>query len=119
MEVMEKTEPERAWRTNMKPKPAQASNPPSHNTRDDSLLHTVCPGSSDLFYIVSYKMKWVTTSWTHRIILLILPLAMLILCYVFSVVSLKGVIFFLIFNLNSQMLIHQMFKYTYIYIRYI
>ena len=25
---------------------------------------TVCPGSSDPFYIVTYYMKWVTTSWT-------------------------------------------------------
>ena len=29
---------------------------------------TVCPGSSDPFYIVTYYMKWVTTSWTHSII---------------------------------------------------
>ena len=26
---------------------------------------TVCPGSSDPFYIVTYYIKWVTTSWTH------------------------------------------------------
>ena len=26
---------------------------------------TVCPRSSDPFYIVSYYKKWVTTSWTH------------------------------------------------------
>ena len=26
---------------------------------------TVCPESSDPFYIVSYYIKWVTTSWTH------------------------------------------------------
>ena len=26
---------------------------------------TVCPGSSDPFYIVTYNIKWVTTSWTH------------------------------------------------------
>ena len=25
---------------------------------------TVCPGSSDPFYIVSYYIKWVITSWT-------------------------------------------------------
>ena len=28
---------------------------------------TVCPGSSDPFYIVSYYLKWVTTSWTHSL----------------------------------------------------
>ena len=28
---------------------------------------TMCPRSSDPFYIVSYKIKWVTTSWTHSI----------------------------------------------------
>ena len=28
---------------------------------------TVCPGSSDSFYIVTYYMKWVTTSWTDGI----------------------------------------------------
>ena len=27
--------------------------------------NTVCPRSSDTFYIVSYYIKWVTTSWTH------------------------------------------------------
>ena len=27
--------------------------------------YTVCPGSSDPFYIVTYQIKWVTTSWTH------------------------------------------------------
>ena len=26
--------------------------------------HTVCPRSSNPFYIVSYCMKWLTTSWT-------------------------------------------------------
>ena len=28
-------------------------------------LHTVCPGSSDPFYVISYYIKWVTTSWTY------------------------------------------------------
>ena len=28
---------------------------------------TVCPGNSDSFYIVSYYITWVTTSWTHSI----------------------------------------------------
>ena len=27
--------------------------------------HTVCPSSSDPFYLVSYYVKWVTTSWTY------------------------------------------------------
>ena len=27
--------------------------------------YTVCPGSSDPFYIVSWYIKWVTTAWTH------------------------------------------------------
>ena len=27
--------------------------------------HTVCPRSSDPFYIVTNYIKWVTTSWTH------------------------------------------------------
>ena len=31
------------------------------------IVHTMSPGSSDLLYIVSYYMKWVTTSWTHSI----------------------------------------------------
>ena len=30
-----------------------------------SILFTVCPGSSDPFYIVCYYIKWVTTSWTY------------------------------------------------------
>ena len=29
--------------------------------------NTVCPRSSDPFYIVIYYTKWVTTSWTHSI----------------------------------------------------
>ena len=29
------------------------------------LYCTVCPGSSDPNYIVSYYIKWVTTSWTY------------------------------------------------------
>ena len=28
---------------------------------------TVCPRSSDPIYIVSYYIKWVTTSWTYSI----------------------------------------------------
>ena len=28
---------------------------------------TVCPRSSDPFYIVTYYKKWVTNSWTHSI----------------------------------------------------
>ena len=31
----------------------------------DLYVDTVCPGSSDPFYIVTYYIKWVTTSWTH------------------------------------------------------
>ena len=31
---------------------------------------TICSGSSDPFYIVSYYIKWVTTSWTHSTIML-------------------------------------------------
>ena len=30
--------------------------------------YTVCPRSSDQFYVVTYYIKWVTTSWTHSII---------------------------------------------------
>ena len=29
--------------------------------------YTVCPGSNDPFCIVTYHIKWVTTSWTHSI----------------------------------------------------
>ena len=29
--------------------------------------YTVCPRSSDQFYIVSYHIKWVTTFWTYSI----------------------------------------------------
>ena len=31
------------------------------------LIHTVCPGRSDPFYIVTFYIKWVTTSWTDGI----------------------------------------------------
>ena len=30
-------------------------------------MYTVCPRSSDPYYIVSYYTKWVTTSWTYSI----------------------------------------------------
>ena len=32
------------------------------------IQYTICPGSSDPFYIVGYYIKWVTISWTHSII---------------------------------------------------
>ena len=32
---------------------------------EDIFPSTICPRSSDPFYIVSYCIKWVTTSWTH------------------------------------------------------
>ena len=35
--------------------------------------YTVCPGSSDPFYIVSYYIQWVTTAWTHSILHLDFP----------------------------------------------
>ena len=31
------------------------------------ILYTVCPGSSDPFYVVTYYIKWVTSSWTQGI----------------------------------------------------
>ena len=35
---------------------------------DNQMLgHTVCPVSSDPFYVVTYYIKWVTTYWTHSI----------------------------------------------------
>ena len=30
-----------------------------------TITHTVCPRSSDPLYLVSYYIKWVTTSWTY------------------------------------------------------
>ena len=33
---------------------------------------TVCPGSSDPFYTVTYYIKWVTTSWTYCMFLTII-----------------------------------------------
>jgi len=30
----------------------------------NALKNTVCPRSSDQFYVVTYYIKWVTTSWT-------------------------------------------------------
>ena len=46
-----------------------ASYPPTPDNRmRGQTLHlycTVCPGNSDPFYIVTYYIKWVTTSWTY------------------------------------------------------
>ena len=33
----------------------------------DRQMDTVCLRSSDTFYVVSYYIKWVTTSWTYCI----------------------------------------------------
>ena len=39
------------------------------NANDDIIyVPTVCPRSSDTFYIVSYYIKCVTTSWTDGIL---------------------------------------------------
>ena len=39
---------------------------PSGSFRPTSVQgYTVCPRSSDPFYIISYYIKWVTTSWTN------------------------------------------------------
>ena len=37
-------------------------------------VSTVCPRSSDPFYIVSYYIKWVTTSWTYSMSTKIRPI---------------------------------------------
>ena len=29
---------------------------------------TICPGSSDSFYVVPYYLKWVNNSWTHSML---------------------------------------------------
>ena len=41
-----------------------SNDPPTHNYY---LIkqYTVCPRSSDPFYVVIYNIKWVTTSWTN------------------------------------------------------
>ena len=33
------------------------------------MVLTICPRSSDPFYIVRYYIQWVTTSWTQSILL--------------------------------------------------
>ena len=45
----------------------QSGESPFGDPRIHHLYCTKCPGSSDPFYIVSYYIKWVTTSWTHGI----------------------------------------------------
>ena len=29
------------------------------------LQYSICPGSSDPIYVITYYVKWVTSSWTH------------------------------------------------------
>ena len=31
----------------------------------NSARHTICPGSSDPFYVVTYYIKWITTLFGH------------------------------------------------------
>ena len=40
------------------------------NRADCERGNTVCPGSSDPFYIVTNYIKWVTTSWTYCTIMI-------------------------------------------------
>ena len=40
----------------------------SDSSNNVESVSTVCPGSSDPFYIVSYYIKWDTTSWTYCIL---------------------------------------------------
>ena len=37
---------------------------------------TICPRSRDSFYIVSYYIKWITTSWTHSTMILLFDISM-------------------------------------------
>ena len=37
----------------------------AESRRKNNYTYVHCPGSSDPFYIVSYYIEWVTTSWTH------------------------------------------------------
>ena len=46
--------------------PAPSSDPPLHSENIIAIRHTVCPGSSDPFYLVTYYIKRVTTPWTYR-----------------------------------------------------
>ena len=39
------------------------------NTKlDQGIYTTVCPRSSGPFYVVTYYIKWVTTSWTSMLV---------------------------------------------------
>ena len=38
---------------------------PAITNRINDNEYTVCPRSSDSFYVVTYYIKWVTTSWTY------------------------------------------------------
>ena len=43
---------------------------PAASMKQGSKVYTVCPRSSDPFYIVTYYIKWVTTSWTDSNIII-------------------------------------------------
>ena len=44
----------------------QASQPIRHLGHQYRFEAPVCPRSSDPFYVVTYYIKWLTTSWTYR-----------------------------------------------------
>ena len=46
---------------------AQGGIPPLPPRLYATVYSTVCPRNSDQLYIVTYYIKWVTTSWTHSI----------------------------------------------------
>ena len=49
-----------------------ASNNSTMLAQKESYGHTVCPRSSDSFYMVTCYIKWVTISWTYSISLSVL-----------------------------------------------
>ena len=58
-------------------------------------LYTVCPGNSDPFYIVSYYINLVTTSWTYSIsntyiIFFIFNILDRIIMHIFYITLLRG-----------------------------
>ena len=58
---------QRARQTNRQNYEHQMENNKQAEGLADRKKYTICPRSSDPFYLVTYYIKWVTTSWTYSI----------------------------------------------------
>ena len=74
-------------------------------------IYTVCPRSSGPFYVVTYYIEWVTTSWTDSMnniipgfIIQIYPIVLMVMLNISSTVCPRSLdpIYIVIYNVNWE-----------------